>query len=218
MEAFSQLISSISRKISLQKKKTIPFFIYCSWGVFQFLSVKFWESIRIQAVHRRSQTHLSHWGKKKKMFKINFNRICAYMAIKRVSLLSGNSTSHRGSSWATNDGRGNRESLRKEENKELLRHRTPARKEKLAGWFLEGSKKKKKKGETYSRGMNIVTLSPRQLTVDLHVLDENSPSVLSFYVSLCIEIHVKWCCFWNMRLLKVKIAVIRAVLQEEMYQ
>ena len=146
------------------KKKTIPFFIYCSWGVFQFLSVKFWESIRIQAVHRRSQTHLSHWGKKKKMFKINFNRICAHMAIKRVSLLSGNSTSHRGSSWATNDGRGNRESLRKEENKELLRHRTTARQEKLAGWFLEGSKKKKKKGETYSRGMNIVTLSPRQLT------------------------------------------------------
>ena len=216
MEAFSQLISSISRKISLQKKKTIPFFIYCSWGVFQFLSVKFWESIRIQAVHRRSQTHLSHWGKKKKMFKINFNRICAHMAIKRVSLLSGNSTSHRGSSWATNDGRGNRESLRKEENKELLRHRTTARQEKLAGWFLEGSKKKKKK--KVRRTVEEWTLS--------HSVPDSWPScfgwelTISFelYVSLCIEIHVKWCCFWNMRLLKVKIAVIRAVLQEEMYQ
>ena len=145
MEAFSQLISSISRKISLQKKKPSHFSFTVAEVYFSFfLSSSGKAFVFRQCIDGVKLICLTE-GKKKKMFKINFNRICAHMAIKRVSLLSGNSTSHRGSSWATNDGRGNRESLRKEENKELLRHRTTARQEKLAGWFLEGSKKKKKK-------------------------------------------------------------------------
>lgn len=149
------------------------------------------------------------------MFKINFSRICAHIAIKKSfppvwqqylsqrELLSYKWERNRN----PNDGRGNRESLRKEENKELLRYRMRARQEKLAGWFLEGRKKKVR------RTVGEWTLSHSQ-TVDLDVFDENSPSVLGFYSSLWIEIHVKRCCFWNIILLKVKIAVIRAVLQE----